>query len=319
MGAMSATAPPRPHRRALTQLLLGLGSLLVIGIVLLIVLTLRLADARAPLAAARQTGTAHVVASGQKPDGRGVSVTIEGSPQRTGTLVLAQPQQVPAGATVAVRYDPDSPVDDTAVYATGDAAYRAVQDVVYGLVLIVLVLVVAAAVTGLRVLTRRRLRAAPPSQVTATRMVSRRGLTVRSWLELQTSGGPRWLPVHWSPELAHLAPGGGITLLGDPMRRRLVLPVIDGAEVWPSGRLHAREPRGELLVAEPGDAATEASWGRQFRSDVAVLIAAPLLGLLWSYVNSTGVGSFVVATLLTAGVLFWLAQLFGSDPAPPPR
>src|SRR5690242_961589 len=83
--AMSAPDPPRPHRRALTQLLLGLGPLLVIGIVLLIVLTLRLAEARAPLAAARESGTAHVVASGQDPDGRGVSVTIDGTPRRTGT------------------------------------------------------------------------------------------------------------------------------------------------------------------------------------------------------------------------------------------
>ena len=302
----------------MTQLLVGLGPLLVIGIVLLIVLTLRLAEARAPLAAARASGTAHVVASGQKPDGRGVSVTIDGTPRRTGTIVLAQPQQVAAGATVAVRYDPDSPVDDTAVYATGDAAYRALQDVLYGLVLVVVVLVVAVAVTGLRLLTRRRLRRAPATRATATRMVGRRGLTVRSWLELHTSEGRRWLPVHWSPELAQLEPGGGITLLGDPARR-LVLPVIDGAEVWPSGRLHAREPRGELRVAEPGDAAAEASWGRQLRSDVPVLIAAPLLGLLWSYVNGSGVGSFVAATLLTAGVLFWLAQLLGSDPAPPPR
>lgn len=316
---MSAPVTPRPHRRALTQLLVGLGPLLVIGVVLLIVLTLRLADTRAPLAAARASGTAHVVASGQQPDGRGVSVTIDGTPQRTGRLVLAQPQQVPAGAAVAVRYDPDSAVDDTAVYADGDAAHRAVQDVVYGLVLIVVVLVVAVALTGLRVLSRRRLRRAPASEATATRMVSRRGLTVRSWLELHTSAGRRWLPVHWSPELARLEPSSGITVLGDPALGRLVLPVIEGAEVWPSGRLHTREPRGELREAEPGSAAGEATWGRQVRSDVVVLIAAPLLGLLWAYVNSGGPGSFVVATLLAAGVIFWLSQLLGSDPAPPSR
>jgi hypothetical protein len=316
---MSAPALPRPHRRALTQLLLGLVPLFVIGVVLLIALGLRLADVRAPLAAATATGEASVVASGQGPDGRGVSVTIDSSPQRTGTLLLAQPQRVAAGASVAVRYDPGSPVDDTAVYADGDAAHRALQDVVYGLVLVAFVLVVAAAVTGFRVLARRRLRRAPASDATATRLVGRRGLTVRSWLELHTTAGRRWLPVHWSPELALLEPGGGITLLGDPAHGRLVLPVIDGAEVWPSGRLRVREPRGELRGAEPGAAASQASWARQVRSDVVVVIAAPLLGLLWSYLDRSGVGSFLVTTFLAAGVLFWLTELVGSDPAPPAR
>ena len=314
---MNAPAPPRPHRRAQAQLLLGLVPLLVIGVVLLVVLLLRLAEVRAPLDAATAGGVARVVAAGQAPDGRGVSVTIDS--QRTGVLVLARPQDVPAGATVAVRYDPASPVDATKVYADGDAAHTAVQDTVYGLAVVVLVLLVAPAVTALRVRSRLRLRTAPVMTVSATRVVNRRGLAVRSWLELDTPAGRRWLPVHWSPELAGLEPDSTISVLGNPVGGRLVLPVVDGAEVWPSGRLRAREPRGEMRTATPGTAPREAGWGRQVRSDVVVIAAAPLLGLLWAYLDESGVGGFVVATLLAAAVLFWLTQLIGSDPAPPDR
>ena len=317
---MSAPARPRPHRRAVGQLLLGLLPLVALALALFVVLGLRLADVRAPLAAATSTGVAHVVATGQPPGGRGVAVTIDdGARKRSGVLVLAVPQPVPVGASIAVRYDPSSPTDRTAVYADGDAAHRDVLDVLYGLVLVAVVLVAASAVTGARALSRRRLRTAPAGEVTATRVVTRRGLAVRSWLELTTAEGLRWLPVYWSPELAGLAPDTRLTVLGDPVRGRLVLPVIDGAEVWPSGRLHARRPKGKARVAEPRTAAAEVGWARQVRGDVVVLIAAPLLGLLWAYFDSSGVGGFAVATLLAAAVLFWLTQLLGSDPDPPPR
>ncbi len=310
-------APPRPHTRARSQLLLGLAPLVVVCVALLVVLGVRLAEVRAPLAAATASGVARVVASGQEPGGRGVSVSIDGT--RTGVVVLAEPQDVAAGATVAVRYDPSSPVGATAVYADGDAAHRTVQDLLYGLVLVVFVLVVAPLVTGLPVLGRRRLRSAPPATVSASRVVNRRGLAVRSWLELRTAAGRRWLPVYWSPERAALEPDSTITVLGDPARGRLVLPVIDGVEVWPSGRLRAREPRGEVRLAEPGAVSLTAGWGRQVRSDVVVVGAAPLLGVLWAYLDGSGVGGFVVAAVLSGAVLFWLTELVGSDPAPPRR
>jgi hypothetical protein len=149
-------------------------------------------------------------------------------------------------------------------------------------------------------------------------VVVRQGLLVRSWLELRTAGGERWLPVHWAPEVSALAPGSRVELRGDPDRRRPVLPIIDGAEIWPSGRLRERPPRGEqhAAAAEPG---VRAGWGRQARVDLAPLLAAPLLGLLWAYVDESGAAGFVVATVVAAATLFWLLQLLGSDPAPPPR
>jgi hypothetical protein len=53
--------------------------------------------------------------------------------------------------------------------------------------------------------------------------------------------------------------------------------------------------------------------------DAVPLVAAPVLGLLWAYVDGSGFGGFLVATGVVAAVLFWLPQLLGSDPAPPER
>jgi hypothetical protein len=134
-----------------------------------------------------------------------------------------------------------------------------------------------------------------------------------------TSGGVRWLPVHWSPELARLAPDTRVEVRGDPVRGRRVLPVVDGAEVWPSGRLRGRPPRGERQVTGPGEAPEEAGWGRQLRGDAVALVVAPVLGLLWAFLDDSGAGGFGVATAVAAGLVWWLPQLLGSDPAPPDR
>ena len=257
---MSTPAPPRPHRRAATQLLVGLLPLLVTGAVLCVVLAVRLSAALEPLAAATGTVTATVV------------------------------------------------------------AVRTAEDLLFGLAATVLAVVVAAVVTGLRVVVRRRLRRAPASAAIATRVVVRQGLVVRSWLEVATGRGVRWLPVHWSPELAALQPDTRIEFRGDVATGRTALPVIDGAEVWPSGRLRTRTPRGERRVVVPADLPdAPVTWSRQVRSDVLITLAAPVLGLLWAFVDGSGTAGFVVATVLAAALLFWLAELLGSDPSPPPR
>jgi hypothetical protein len=319
---MSTPAALRPHRRAAAQLLLGYLPLLAVGIVLVVVLAVRLSAAREPLAAATATATADVVAADQAPDGRGVSVIFDGEDgrPRTGVLVLPGPVDVAAGTRVGVRYDPASPTDATAVHADGDAAHRAVEDIVFGLVATAAAVLAASVVTGLRMAGRWRQRRAPATEATATRAVVRQGLVVRSWLELVTARGERWVPVHWSPELAALEPDSPIEVRGDVTRGRSVLPVIDGAEVWPSGRLRTRAPRGDRRVVVPEDApAQPPTWGRQVRSDIVVVVAAPVLGLLWAYVDGSGAAGFVFATVLAAALLFWVAQLLGSDPSPPPR
>ena len=320
---MSAPARPRPHRRAVRQLLLGLVPLLVVGLALLGLLAVRLAAARAPLDAATASGIATVQATGRAPGGHGVAVRLdENGRTRTGVLVLgaaSDASRIPLGARLGVSFDPSDPPGRTAFFADGDAAHARVQDLAFGLVVVAAVLIVATVLTAPRFLTRPRLRRARPVEVTATRVVVRRGLLVRSWLELVTPGGERWLPVHWSPELAMLAPGTAIEVRGDPARGRLVLPVLDGAELWPSGRLRRDATRGSREIADPMPESTGTGWGRQVRVDAIGLAVAPVLGLLWAYVDGSGVGGFVVATLMAAAVLFWLPQLLGSDPAPPDR
>lgn len=320
---MSAPVGPRPHRRAVRQLLLGLLPVLVLGTAMLVVLGVRLADARAPLTAATAVARATVVSTGHAPDGRGVSVALQTDPApRHGVLVLADPADaaaIPRGTALGVTFDPDDPPGRTAVYIEGDAAHLRVQNLTFGLAVVAVVMVVLSLVTGLRLITRRRLRRRTPTPVTASRVVIRRGLLVRSWLELVTGGGVRWLPVYWSPELAQLAPSTPIEVRGDPVRGRLVLPVVDGAELWPSGRLRTAPPRGEREVADPMPETVSVGWARQLRADAVPVAVAPVLGLLWTYVDGSGVGGFLVATGLLASVLFWLPETFGSDPAPPPR
>jgi hypothetical protein len=320
MGTVTAPARPRPHRRARAQLLLGLAPLLVLCVGALVLLAVRLADARAPITAASADARATVVAVGQPPDGRGVRLTIDDAGRtRTGDLVLPRPATVAPGTELTVSFDPRSPVDRTEVHVRGDAAYRSVQDLTFGILVVLLVLVVAAVLTALRFLAVARLRRAPAAEVTASRVVVRRGLLVRSWLELVTAHGVRWLPVHWSPELARLAPDTRLEVRGDPARGARVLPVVEGTEVWPAGRLRSRAPRGEQQVTGPGEAPEEATWARQLRGDGVGLVVAPVLGLLWAFVDESGGGGFGVATAVTAGLLWWLPQLLGSDPAPPDR
>ena len=224
---------------------MGAVPVVVVALALLVALSLRLADERAPLSAATGTATATVTEVGGAPDGRGLTVTFPGEDgeERTGTIELDRPLDVPTGAQLPVRYDPAAP-DGALVHTDGDAAAATVSDVLFGLVVVALVLLAVAGLTLLRLRGRPRLRSRPVVRLTATHVVVRQGLLVRSWLELDSSAGLRWVPVYWAPELDHLAPGTRVEVHGDPARDRLVLPVVEGAEVWPSGRVRTREPQG---------------------------------------------------------------------------
>src|SRR4051794_20361033 len=105
MAAMTPPAPPRPARRAATQLLVGLVPLVVVGLVLVVVLAVRLSSARQPVAAATGSATATVVADGLAPGGRGVSVTFPDADgtQRTGVLVQQAAAPIDPGTTLTVR------------------------------------------------------------------------------------------------------------------------------------------------------------------------------------------------------------------------
>jgi len=306
---------PRRHRRAVGQLLLGLVPVLVVGLVVLGALALRLGDVQAPLAAASSTATATVTESGTGADGRGLTVAFDDDAgrQRTGELELDRALDVPVGAALTVQYDPDDPGSGT-VYTDGDAAHAAVGDVVFGLVAVITVLLVVTALTVARLLGRPRLRSRPATTVPGTHVVVGQGLLVRSWLELETAVGRRWLPVHWAPELERMTPGTRLQVHGDPARAQRVLPVVGGTEVWPSGRLRSREPRGEVRQAAVVPDAAEVGLARQARADGVLPFLSPALGLLWAYVDGSGPRGFLVATALAAAVLFWVPQWLGSDP-----
>ena len=308
-------SPPRPHRRAARQLLLGLVPLLVVGLVLLVAMGVRLGEARARLADAPATAPATVTAVGTAPDGRGleVSFTDAAGAARTGVIELQRAQAVPVGARLTVRYDPGD-AGTVRVYTAGDAESAAVSDAVFGLAVVLVVLLVTSGLTAARLVGRPRLRTRRAVRLTATHVVVRRGLLVRSWLEIDTSAGLRWLPVHWAPELDRLVPGTRIEVRGDPARDRLVLPVVEGGEIWPSGRVRSRGPRGVLRQAAVDPAATDVGLARQARADGVLPFLAPVLGLLWAYLDSSGLPGFLTATALSAAVLFWLPQVLGSDP-----
>lgn len=313
------TTSDRPHRRARRQLCLGLVPLLVAGLAVLLLVLAQLSSARAPLAAATGVAVARVVEPGQPPGGRGVLVEFDDAGRvRTGVLVLAEPVEVQRGAEVAVRYVPGGAGTSTPVFTDGDARSRLVLGRVSDAAAVTGLMVLAAGATALVALAPGRLRRRPAGTVPATRLVVRRGLLVRSWLELDTAHGTRWLPVFWSRELAGLAPGSAIDVHGDLAGGRRALPVVGGVELWPSGRLRDRAPRGEQRMPTPGGA-TGTGLARQVRADAPVLLAAPLLGLLWAYVAGSGPGGAAAASVLSGAGLFWLFQLLGSDPQAPAR
>jgi hypothetical protein len=103
---------------------------------------------------------------------------------------------------------------------------------------------------------------------------------------------------------------------------RLIAAEIPGAMLYPSGRVRRVEPQGRRTdsPAQPdaytaGRAAAAARWHRQLRVDAALVVPAPLVGLLWTYLAGGGVTSWLDATAMTAAVALWWAAIRGSDPS----
>jgi len=203
------------------------------------------------------------------------------------------------------------------VYAEGDAAHLTVRNLLFGIFWVGLVLVTCAALTISRLITRPRLRRRPATTATARRVRVRRGLSDRSWLVLDHGGAPSWVPVYWDAALSSLRRDTTITVHGDPGRDRLVLPIVDGTPIWPSGGPRGSAPKGAASQPAPLDTAPRGSLLRQVRGDAATLLFAPLFGLLWAYMDESGLTGFLSATAISAGVLFWLPSFFGSDPTGP--
>jgi hypothetical protein len=182
--------------------------------------------------------------------------------------------------------------------------------------------VLAAAVLGMgawQVLSRRRLRRRTPQAVLVRRVRVQHGLLARSWLEVESSP-PRWIPVHFDPSLLTLPAPAHVQFYGNPERHRLIAAQIGGRLLYPSGATRAREPRGRRIdspATPDADAlagATVPGWGRQLRADAALLTPAPVIGLLWSFLDGGGILTWICATALSASVGLWWAAVHGSDP-----
>jgi hypothetical protein len=149
---------------------------------------------------------------------------------------------------------------------------------------------------------------------------SRFGLNRRSWLLVEEAGRTWWVSVHWDPVLETLSPGETALVHGRPSRDRLVTFDIDGTHVWQAGRRRLTPPRGEIdregVEPESTDrlVGTDVPLTRQFRADAGLVIAAPILGILWAYVDDGGKASFLLATVLSGAALFWVPTVRGSDP-----
>lgn len=299
-------------RRALRQILLGIIPLVVIAVVCLILLSLRFAEANEPLRTATETADAEVVSTGLGPAARqiGVEYTDDDGQLQSARLTLDDTVEIPLGAQIEVSYDPERP---GVVYARGDAVTSTVSDLVNGLFVVALVLLVAVVVTILRLNGRRRLRTRDPRQLRVHREKYRRGIADRSWLVVQSGDSPLWVPVYWDAALEHIGESPTlVSVYGDPDRDKLLGFELSGAPVWPSGRRRAAAPRGQErdLEAPTG----EVSLLRQARTDVIGVFVAPLIGILWAYIDGSGPAGFVFATAVSAGVLFWLPSVYGSDP-----
>jgi membrane protein YdbS with pleckstrin-like domain len=54
---------------------------------------------------------------------------------------------------------------------------------------------------------------------------------------------------------------------------------------------------------------------RQLRADIVLIVPAPLMGLVWAYLDGGGVWSWLGASVITAALALWLGALRGSDPS----
>jgi hypothetical protein len=304
----------------------GLLPLLVVGTAVLVVLGSRFADTAAPLREATGRALATVERSGIGDDSRGVELswTDEQQVRRTGIVRASGPGRVPAGARVEVRYVPDDPAR---VYAAGDETSARLRDLAFGLALIGLTLLLAVSVSIGHIARRAAATRRAGARMPVTYARSRRRLLSRSWLVIDDQGRQHWVPVHWEPALTRLLAGTPAVVHGRPGRDRVLAVDVEGATVWQAaGRVRSEQPRGEITMdaptwsaataRRPADQAASVGFGlaRQLRADGAVLVAAPVLGLAWAYMDSSGLAGLLAGTALSAATLLWLPTLLGSDP-----
>ncbi len=313
--------------RAVRQMTLGLVPLLVIGLALVIGLIVKAHDLNSRLAPASAAATGTVrTADSANPRHASVSWTDRAGTAHVSRLTFPGSAALPHGTRLSLHYDPGNP---RVVFADGDTTYTLLGVVLGEMVLVVVILAVALAVSAVRLTRRLMMMRQPAATLPVSRVHTKLGLIQRSFLVIEQNRREWWEPVFWEPALDDLMASTPCLVYGDPARSGVVVDVA-GTTVWPSGRRRATPPRGEhrsnagrwsrsansRRAADPKwSPAAQISLGRQARGDAALLLAAPIMGLLWAYIDGLGALGFGLATALFLGVLFWVPSVYGSDPS----
>jgi len=301
----------------LVVICLTLSAVLLAGAVVL-------ANERAPATA---TAKATVSKAGVGSEGLEFDWTDQAGARHHGRLVFPQIAAVRKDATILLHYAPGDP---SRYWAVGDADYVRQTNLVSGLLFALLVLVVGVLTTGFR-LWRRVVAERRPAHTHPVRWAQyRRGLIRRSWLVIEDAKREWWVPVYWEPELATLLVGTPCRVHGNPALDRLLVIDVHGTLVWPSGRRRPAKPRrkGEWVEGgvrwtktaerqrerEGGPEPEQVPLSRHLTGDVALVLPAPVLGIIWAYLDRSGLAGFAIGTALVASVLFWVPGVFGSDP-----
>lgn len=239
-----------------------------------------------------------------------------------GTRVTVPMTSVPAvGTRTQVAFDParrsDAIIPGAAVLTAAD---RARDGLLFAGLVAGLVLLVDGWLLASRWFVARR----PGRQVSVRRISMRRGLLARTWLE--TDDG--WLPVYFEPDVLLLPAPSVVTVHGNRWAAARMLDPASGSSVeagrmlYPSGRLRRTEPPGRRTdsPAEPdsyaaGRARAAGRLWRQLRVDAALAVPAPVVGVVWAYLDDGGVTGWLGASALAAALALWWAAVRGSDPA----
>lgn len=315
------------QRRAVRQMIFSVLPLVLICTTLILVLGVKAKSVADKLSPATATAAGKVAADGAGRDGLDIAWTdADQQPHRT-HLVFPNVGAVTSGTPVTIFYVPGDP---GMAYAAGDTLDTRGRDLTSGVLFAVLVLVLGLAVTGFR-LWRRAVAERRAAQTYPVRWAQyRRGLIRRSWLIVEDGQREWWVPVYWQPGLAAVFAGTPAKVHGNPALDRLLVIDVDGATIWPSGKRRGSKPRGngewregtlkytktavKQRERDGGPDIELVSLGRHLLGDVALVLPAPLLGVVWAYVDSAGPAGFGIATALVASVLFWIPGVFGSDP-----
>lgn len=222
----------------------------------------------------------------------------------------------PVGTRTEVAYDPREPAT---VLIPGSSELAAVDRAASGVAFSGLIAGVVLGTLSWQLISRRRLPARRAQVLPLRRVRVQSGLLTRSWLELDTPP-VRWIPVHFDPILLTLPAPVAVRVHGDPRAHRLVAAEVAGIWLYPSGPVRATEPPGRRIdsPAQPDEPAqpdaARPGWRRQLRADAALLTPAPIVGLLWAFLDGGGVRTWACATALAAALAIWWAALRGSDP-----